>query len=299
MVPPRGATLVVVCCVSLGAPVGAEDAHLLAYNHFEQNKSLSFSIEASDGDTIVVEVADTCPGQFDFRVEGIERAPEVLGPRSLEPCAAATKEVRWTHEGRYGGYLLRISAPSPVLVRKAGAQPDTKELGSVVLIVHIRDTGWALEVGGGFTIDGLVSPRYALETRTGNGVAATFVTRDEAADDAATLGVASFVHAFHHKAPLVALSFGLGLGESSRARYYTGLSLRLGSKFALTGGVAWGNVDRLPAGVTTTTPVTDPNILNELPTRVGVKPFFALSYGFLGSRDPLAKPFAGAPPEEQ
>jgi hypothetical protein len=292
----RGAAATAACWLAVGAPVSASDTHSVTYNHFEQNKSLSFSVDAAGGDSIALMILDTCPGQFTFKVEGIERAPDELGPRSLDACAAAPKELRWTHESRYGGYLVMIAAPGPVAVKKEGAEPPVKELNSVVLVVHVRDTGWALEVGGGFTVDGLVSPRYAFETRTENGVPATFVTRDEAADDAATLGLATFVHAFHHKVPVLALSFGLGLSESSRATYYTGLSVRLSSKAALTGGLAWGNVDRLPPGVTSQTPVTDRNILNDLPTRVGVKPFIAFSYGFLGSKDRLAKPFAGTPP---
>jgi hypothetical protein len=89
------------------------------------------------------------------------------------------------------------------------------------------------------------------------------------------------------------MSFGLGLNQTGRGTYYTGLSLRLGSKAAITGGAAWGHVERLPTGVTTTAPVTDPNVLTNLPTQLTGKAFIAFSYGFLGSRDQLSKPFAG------
>jgi hypothetical protein len=272
----------------------AADTHRLSFDHFELNESLAYAVDAADGDTIAVDVLNTCPSQFAFEVEGIERAPEEARTRDLQ-CTAANKEVRWTHRGEYGGYLLMITAPGPVPVTRGG---ETRALQSVVLVIHVRATGWALEVGGGFTVDGLVSPRFALQTRAADGGDATFVVRDADSDDAANLGLATFIHAYHHKAPAVALSFGLGLGEASRTTYFTGLSIRLSSKAALTGGVAWGNVDRLPAGVTLATPVTDQNILGDLPTRVGAKPFVALSYGFLGSRDRLGKPFAGTTPAE-
>jgi hypothetical protein len=272
----------------------AADTHRLSFDHFELDKSLSYAVDAADGDTIAVEVLNTCPAQFEFKVEGIERAPEEARTRDLE-CTAANKEVRWTHHGKYGGYLLMITAPGPVAVTKGS---ETRALTSVVLVIHVRATGWALDVGGGFTVDGLVSPRYALQTRSAEGGDATFVVRDADSDDAANLGLATFIHAYHHKVPALALSFGLGLGESSRATYFTGISIRLSGKAALTGGVAWGHVDRLPAGVTLATPVTNQNILSDLPTRVGAKPFVALSYGFLGSREGLGKPFAGTTPAE-
>jgi hypothetical protein len=92
---PRAFALAVACWALPSAAAAAEDIHH-TYNHFEQNKSLSYPVDAADGDWIVVDVVDTCPGQFSFNVEGIERAPEPPGPR--EPlkaeCAAATKVVR-------------------------------------------------------------------------------------------------------------------------------------------------------------------------------------------------------------
>jgi hypothetical protein len=284
--------LVAWCAIAGAATPAAETTQHITYNHFDQNKSLSYSIDAAPDETIVLQILDTCPDGFTFEVKGIAKAPE-LPTRAVPPgeCVAAAKEMTWKHEKKYGGYLLMITAPAPVSVQKG----DTvKQLDSVVLVVHVQDTGWALEVGGGFTVDGLVDPRFALEAHDG----AQYVVRTEDTDDAARLGLATFVHAFHHKVPQLALSFGLGLSEASRATYYTGLSLRLSSKAALTGGVAWGKVERLPAGVTSTVPVTDPNILNDLPTRVSAKAFFALSYGFLGTADRLSKPFAGTEPRK-
>ena len=62
--------------VLLAVAGAAEDMHQLSYNHFEQNKSHSFTVDAAPDDTIAVDILDTCPSQFSFEVKGIE------GPQS-------------------------------------------------------------------------------------------------------------------------------------------------------------------------------------------------------------------------
>ena len=93
------------------------------------------------------------------------------------------------------------------------------------------------------------------------------------------------------------ISFGLGIREDNKAQYFLGLGYRFGSRATLHAGVTMGSVDRLPVGVGANDVVTDENILKNLGQYTDVRPFVAISYSFLGSRDRMKVPFGEAKPK--
>ncbi len=117
--------------------------------------------------------------------------------------------------------------------------------------------------------------------------------RDRDAEDDQALGFAGFIHMNHRRwknwAPL---SFGLGIGEESKLSFFLGTSWELYDKAYLTGGWNWASVDRLPSGQQLNQPLTDPNALSNLDSRIDSDFFIAVSYTFLGDRAPFKKPFA-------
>ena len=163
----------------------------------------------------------------------------------------------------------------------------------MTLIIEVRTEEFHAEVSGGFTGSTLTDPVFALETRTDGDVERQYVVQDEGAEDAAALGLASFVHVYHDASPHVALTFGLGITSTSRTSYYLGATARLGTAATVTAGGVWGSVSRLPAGLVVGQPAPAGTTFTDLPTRVKGGFFVAISYTFIkGAGDAIQKPFA-------
>ena len=143
--------------------------------------------------------------------------------------------------------------------------------------------GWDLALTGGFLMTGLVDPVYALGNITGS--ASRVVLRQPDQESTANLGVAMFAQVYHDRYPWIApLSFGIGVRGDSRATFYLGSALRVGSHASFTAGLAVGPVATLPAGVVEGKTLTDTNFLSNLGTRTTRSWFAGVTYTFASLR---------------
>jgi hypothetical protein len=144
-------------------------------------------------------------------------------------------------------------------------------------------SGWDMALTGGFVATGLVDPVYALGNVSGQ--PSRVVLRQPEQESSANLGIAMFAQVYHDRYKWLApLSFGIGLRGDSRATFYLGSALRLGSHAAFTAGVAIGPVATLPPGVVEGRPVTDTNFLTDLSTRTTHSWFTGVTYTFASLR---------------
>jgi hypothetical protein len=179
--------------------------------------------------------------------------------------------------------LLTISAL--LGLGTAAARADDEQRGRARAASATTDdaTGWDLALTGGFVATGLVDPVYALGNISGQPT--RVVLRQVDQESSANLGIAMFAQVYHDRYAWVApLSFGIGLRGDSRATFYLGSALRLGSHASLTAGVAIGPVATLPAGVVEGRAVTDTNFLSNLGTRTSRSWFIGATYTFVSIR---------------
>jgi hypothetical protein len=143
--------------------------------------------------------------------------------------------------------------------------------------------GWDLALTGGFVMNGLTDPVYALGNKTGQPSRVVIRTTDQ--ESTVSLGVAMFGQVYHDRYPWIApLSFGIGIRGDSRAMFYLGSALRFGSHASLTAGAAIGPVATLPAGVVEGRTVIETNLLSNLPTRTTHSWFAGVTYTFASLR---------------
>jgi hypothetical protein len=144
-------------------------------------------------------------------------------------------------------------------------------------------SGWDMALTGGFVATGLVDPVYALGNVAGQPT--RVVLRQPDLESTVNLGVAMFAQVYHDRYAWIApLSFGIGLRGDSRATFYLGSALRLGSHASFTAGVAIGPIATLPAGAVEGRPVTDTNFLTNLGTRTTSSWFTGVTYTFASLR---------------
>lgn len=142
---------------------------------------------------------------------------------------------------------------------------------------------WDLALTGGFVANGLIDPKWALGTVTGQPTRVVVRTTDQ--ESSVSLGLAMFAQVYHERYSWIApLSFGLGIREDSRATLYFGSALRFGPHASFTGGIAIGSVSALPAGVVEGRPVADTNVLSNLVTRTTHSWFAGVTYTFASLR---------------
>jgi len=248
-------------------------------------------INVANGQLIEVTVDNTCADDFSYEIEKVPALPAPALPPAAPGCSPAPHVVSWSHDDKYGGYILHVKKKNSGSPVKANTSTGQSDLHDFDLILGVNPGGVGIATAGGFTISSLTDPAYGVIDRDGK----KYLVRDRKAEDDTRLGVAAFVHVFANRRPEIAASFGLGINEENKTSYFTGASWRWGDKGALTVGYNWGSVKRLPAGVkpSETEPVADATVLNNLGSRVGGNWFFALSYGFLEAGKFLKKPFAG------
>jgi hypothetical protein len=144
-------------------------------------------------------------------------------------------------------------------------------------------SGWDMALTGGFVATGLVDPVYALGNVAGQPT--RVVLRQPDQESTVNLGVAMFAQVYHDRYAWIApLSFGIGVRGDSRATFYLGSALRLGSHASVTAGVAIGPIATLPAGVVEGRAVTDTNFLTNLGTRTTSSWFTGVTYTFASLR---------------
>lgn len=175
---------------------------------------------------------------------------------------------------------------------------EIKELHESQFMIAVKQSDWRIELAGAFTTSFLTDKKYGTQK---NATDENIVIRQKDNEDAASLGLAAFVHVaypglldkcklFDYWAPL---SFGLGINNNSTVSYFIGSSIRFSDKAYLTFGYNWGPTKTLPSGVTEGSVITDPNGLNNMGSKTGGGLFLAVSYSFLDSNESaFKKPFA-------
>lgn len=287
--------LIILLGLGMGfeAPLAAQgDPGTVIFDHLGTNASRTYSLELAAGDQITVNIKNTDPTQFDYRIAGIEisEPPPPPGPAALGDTALETKTLKERYDPTYGAYIVEIA-------RKAGASGQItvggqpKQLNSVTLVIKVEQLTWNLEFAGAFTGTNLADPVFSLETEMSDGEERQIVISEPDKENEATLGLGAFIHVFHQKLPSLAGTFGLGIQSDSDTSYYLGLTWRMNSKAALTAGAVWSSVDRLPAGLRLGDEVSDANALSNLGSRIEQGWFLGISYTFLNVRDFFQKPF--------
>ena len=282
---------VIVVAASLLPTPRAFAQQPVEFNHRSQQET-AYTRHLKDGEELTIIIRETCEAAFSYEVRGIRREPEdtSVTTSSGEP-QLTDKTLSVIHNEAYGGYIVNITRELPTGADACGGA--TRELRSQTLIISTPKMDWDLAFSGGFTISGLTDPVYALQphpTETDK----KQIVHDADKQDFANLGIATFVHMYHERVPWLAGMFGLGIRESNQTEYYLGGGLRLNDRATINFGWALGSVARLPAGVSAMDPVTDDNVLMDLPRRVTGKLFMGISYSFINVGDRLQRPFAGA-----
>ncbi len=278
--------------LGLEAPLAAQgDSGTITFDHLGTNASRTYDLQLAAGDTIAVNIKNTDPNQFDYRIAGIE----ISVPPQPAPAAAGDTDLKDVpleekYDPKYGAYLVEIA-------RKDGAGGQvtvggqTKQLNSVTLVIKIKQLTWNLEFAGAFTGTNLADPVFSLQTEMSDGEERQIVISEPDKEDEATLGLGAFIHVYHQRRPAFAGTFGIGIQSDSDASYYLGGTWRLSHKAALTAGAVWSSVDRLPAGVRLGGEVSDANTLSNLGSKIEQGWFVGVSYTFLNVRDLFQKPF--------
>jgi hypothetical protein len=230
-----------------------------------------------------VKIKNTEKEKFTYKIAGIllEIPEDGTAPQGGS-AARDSVELTVVHSAKFGGYTISVTP----------LDGKTTSLPRAVFTILVKTQKWNIGFGGGFTVSTLTSPAYGVVPAE-DGSGDLIVRREDDRESSASLGVASLVHVWHTKHSWLAASFGLGLQSDTGASYYFGPSWRMGNKAAITAGVVFGSVDTLPSGTDVNKPLTDPNALNNLGSKIQSGFFVGFSFGFLGDEGGhLAKPFA-------
>ena len=270
---------------------GAATAQQVTFNHLTSTTNATHTIGVGDNEAFTVAINQTCPAVFDYAIEKIERRPpeDALTQKAGGAVPLQTHNLTIVHEEKYSGYVVSI-------VRKSNQVEcqGSDKLADRVIVINTPGS-WDLSFSGGFTMTSLRNRSFYLRPHPSD-AAKKQVQEDLEASDDVNLGIATFVHLYHHRMPLLAGTFGLGIRDGNKTEYFLGGGLRFNNKATLNAGLVLGPVLRLPNGVNTTDPITDDNILNNLPTRVQKGFFVGISYSFINVSDKLKTPFGGTQP---
>ena len=294
--------------LALGIPEGGwSQTPYVEYDHYNTNANETHSIKVSQGQFFEVRISNTC-GKSEVKIEsfGVKAAAPSRGAGAAAPGGCLANQPRTLqipHLPQFGGYVVRISPANPTVrfmksnagsnCTAAGTPADCKPLKEVMLFISTGKRGFDWELSGAFTISDLTDKVFSLREGAVDGESVMLVERDAQAEDDYRLGFAGLINVFHHRHPLFAGSFGLGINENSDVSFFIGPSWRLGGSAFLTAGWNWGPVTRLPSGTREGDPVTDANLLADLPKKTDSAFFVAVSYSFLSPGEGLfKKPFA-------
>jgi hypothetical protein len=276
-----------VLCAGLlpafGGVLAADGDQAIVFDHIKNAPSASYFLRLKPKEEFVIKITNTAPQCFDYQVESVPKS-------GSEAKGLTTVPLEVVHDEKYGGYIVDIRRKSNPEDPDCNTLQDMKGLKDATIIIAVETLGVEVAFGGGFTISQLTDPVFAARPAAGGG---SVVERDKSAEDDFSLGVAAFLHVYGKSWPKAApaVTFGLGINGANEATYYVGPFWRLGDQAYLGGGVVFGSVARLPTGVHTGDPITDPNVLTDLPTRTDAAAFVGFSYTFLGNKEAFQKPF--------
>ena len=263
------------------AGTGQENRQTITIDHLSSQES-AYTLYLENEEQFDVEITNACPQWFEYAIRGIAEAQ----PGRRAGTAEQPRIMTVTHNGQYGGYIVTISERSSGQACEEGHVPKS-------FIIFTPDTGLALEVAGGFTINGLTDPVFSLGTDPHNS-ANRVISSDSIKGDDVALDLGAFAYFYHRQTwSWLAGVFGLGWAESE-AQYYGGLGVRLGRVGIVSGGIVYGPVARLPAGSFVGQQTNDPNVLSDLPTKNRRSWFVSISLSIINNVDDrFRKPFGG------
>lgn len=257
-----------------------------------------FTVDVEPGETIQLTIRNTCPDEFTYSVVAVRRPADDVGvTHGAPPRCDGQRAVDIVHDPQYGGYIVSVT-------RKEGSDAA---LGDARITIAVRTSEWRVGFAGGFTVNGLRDPAFALRQLApaggGTGTATRFqLVEQKSRRDDAGRSVVSFVHVRHDRWNLgftPAITFGLGVEPDRTGDYYLGASWLWGDRGALTLGGVLGQIASPPAGRSVGDTLEDANALANLGRRRVGKLFLGVSYRFLGNGgDELRKPFQGQSPPQ-
>lgn len=124
-----------------------------------------FQRTAQDGEKITLRITNTCPNDFEYTV-----VPVPLPEGELQAAPTECKETKTVdiqHDERYGGYIINI-------VKKEGKTPN---VNNARLTIAVRTSEWKIGFAGGFSLNALTDPPYALREIQTPGPNNTTVTK--------------------------------------------------------------------------------------------------------------------------
>jgi hypothetical protein len=244
--------------------------------------------DLADGQTFSFVVTHTDTAAFTYTIETIDLVQSGQQKENEKTPSDTVVRTR-QHDKKYAGYVLHIAKKTDAVTT----------LSSADVTLDVTTKAWNVGFAGGFTVSSLTDRAYAVVpdsvlNKAGQEVPVQRFERQKTREDRATLGIGAFVDAWNARVPWLALGFGLGINQNQNATYYVGPSIRLGDQASFHFGPMWGATKSPPAGVQEGQIVTDPNVANNVGSRVGFGWFAALSYSFISGADKtLGKPFLG------
>ena len=284
--------------ITMGPEVAKGADVKVAFDHLATNADRTYAIaELTPGERLIVEIQNTDPVQFAYKLAAVTPAttPQAITALAVGDTKLETVKVEEVHAAAVGTYLVKIElrekTPGVLHTGEITRNGATVRLRPVNLIVNVESSPtWNLAFAGAFTGSDLTDPVFALQKRTDNaGVETDVIVEQKDDEDEARLGLGAFLHLFHERKPQWAWSFGIGVQEQGATSYYVGPTYRFGDKGALTGGLVWAAVDRLPGGARVDAPPPDANTLSNLGSKIEQGIFFAMSYSFADLKDFFGK----------
>jgi len=256
------------------------------------------TLKLSNGETFTIEVVGLIGGYklYDTQVMGTKSEPKPDKSGLIDPTKAEDKDIiketiTVVHRSEFSSYQI--------IVTRKTARTDVNA-NNRTWVIPVFTHGWALDFCGGFVVDSLTNPVYYLEQGTGADAANSYIKENKNAEDKFTLGLVAMVHLYHTKALgnpdwicWAPLTFGLGFGANTEARYYFGTSCRFGGVLYLTAGGSFGAISALPAKYAKDAKA-DQSALTTLSKRNYWGFFLSLSYAFSGTaaKGKLQQPFS-------
>ncbi len=284
----------IVLAVALGLlypGIASADVEVRLSHKDTPDNTITQVFSVADGEKIKVIITDTDTTKFECEATGIVVVPSVEsadGDRAQEDEDTKLCEVTIENSAKYGGYYVKIKL---IDGEDRPDAPKGRTWKDRTWIVATQETGWHTDIQAGLAGSGLVSPEYFLDTGE-DGVKR--VLRDREAEDDVEFGFASFATVYHDRKPQWGGSLGLGINDNDLS-VLLGVTRRFGKRAAITAGYGWGQVDRLPTGLTEGDSFDEDNLTLEKATRGDW--FFSISVR--GFTDAFQKKLATATQKKQ
>jgi hypothetical protein len=307
----RVATVLAALLVGVASSARAQtEVTSFTYNHQGTNIDVEFITALKPRQTFTVNVENTCPTEFDYKLVGLTKDPAQIvfaleGGRSR----LGTVPLSVVFDSQYSGYELKIARkPQPTRCVTTDGH-DIDNLNEVTVTVRITALEWEVGQDAALTLTGWTNHAWTTQptaidvTSTGaDGKAATSkvtkykVVRDSEAQDPARVNFATMTHLYPPGSSWgPALGFGL---VDNNAEYYFAVGGGFGERnrriLNWTAGVVYTPIGRLPAGIAEGDLLDDAAALKDFRRARVFRPFFGITATFFratgNEQKPVAKP---------